>query len=84
MTTAGQKQTWANFNTKLRQHAAISNTMQITTFTYDPVIGLTSQTDTNGIAGYYEYDASGRLRVIRDNDENIISTHEYHYKGQGN
>jgi YD repeat-containing protein len=54
---------------------------QITTFTYDPIIGLTSSTDPNGITTYYDYDAFSRLKSIRDYKGNLVKLNEYHYKG---
>jgi YD repeat-containing protein len=55
---------------------------QMTTYTYDPLIGLTSSTDAKGEVSYYEYDSFQRLMNIKDKDGNIIKHMDYHYQGQ--
>ena len=53
-----------------------------TTFTYKPLIGLTSQTDPAGRKTTYDYDDFGRLKLIKDLNQNIVKKMEYHYAGQ--
>lgn len=53
---------------------------QMTTYTYDPLAGMTSQCDGSNKLTYYEYDAFGRLMHIRDEHKNIIKKMEYQYK----
>ncbi len=55
---------------------------QMTTYTYQPLLGLTSQCDLNNRISYYEYDNLGRLKDLKDQDGNVIKTMDYHYKGQ--
>lgn len=55
---------------------------QMTTYTYAPLVGMTSQCDVANRITYYEYDDFNRLRDIKDQDGNIIKTFTYHYKGQ--
>ena len=51
----------------------------MTTYTYAPLIGMTSQSDANNLPTYYEYDPFGRLKYIRDHERNILKTFEYNY-----
>ncbi|WP_066305620.1 DUF5977 domain-containing protein, partial [Flavobacterium sp. TAB 87] len=54
----------------------------ISTYTYNPLVGVTSISDTKGLTSFYEYDASSRLKFIRDKDLNILQRYCYNYKGQ--
>jgi hypothetical protein len=55
-------------------------TAQMTTYTYDPLIGIISQCDPNNRVIYYEYDDLYRLLRIRDHDKNIIKAFDYKYQ----
>lgn len=55
---------------------------QMTTFTYTPMLGVTSQCDVASRITYYEYDAFQRLADIKDQDQNILKRYCYNYNGQ--
>ncbi|WP_299213248.1 hypothetical protein [uncultured Dokdonia sp.] len=51
----------------------------ITAYTYDPLIGVTSMTDSRGYTMYYQYDEFNRLKYIKDGNGKIYSKNEYNY-----
>lgn len=55
-------------------------TAQMTTYAYTPLIGMITQCDVASRIIYYQYDGLGRLKVVKDQDGNIIKTLNYHYK----
>lgn len=63
----------------LRKDAAMAG-YQISTYTYDPLIGVTSITPPSGIREYYHYDAANRLDKVTDVNGNILKEYQYHYK----
>ncbi|WP_374464396.1 hypothetical protein [Chryseobacterium sp.] len=55
---------------------------QITTYTYDPLIGVRSITPPSGIREVYIYDSANRLKEIRENNQtgNLLKEFKYNYK----
>ena len=56
----------------------------MTTFTYEPLVGVTSRCDADNRISYYEYDDLNRLLRIRDIDNNILKQFDYQYKAEIN
>lgn len=54
--------------------------VMVTTYTYDPLVGVTSITDPRGYTIYYEYDRLNRLKSVKDKEGNILEENEYNYK----
>ncbi len=54
----------------------------VTTYTYEPLVGITSQCDPNNNITYYEYDELNRLSLVRDQDRNVLKRVCYNYAGQ--
>ncbi|MFY0255831.1 hypothetical protein ACDQ55_17960 [Chitinophaga sp. 30R24] len=52
----------------------------MTTYTYQPLVGITSACTANDRIAYYEYDNFGALQVIRDEDRNILKVLDYQYQ----
>jgi len=55
---------------------------KMTTYTYEPFIGLTSKTNENGQSSYNEYDECNRLAFVKDNNKNILKAVCYNYQGE--
>lgn len=61
---------------------------QVTTYTYDPLIGITSTTSPSGLREVYEYDNSGRLKKVKSMDKDTsgnlvyktVKEYQYNYK----
>ncbi|MGK6353529.1 DUF5977 domain-containing protein [Parapedobacter sp. DT-150] len=59
--------------------AAAQRDIQVTTFTYKPLVGMTSQTDAKGMTTYYEYDNYQRLTNVKDHNGNVVTNYKYNY-----
>jgi YD repeat-containing protein len=77
--TSKQRTAFNGLNKRIR--SLVPGAM-VYTSTFDPLIGMTSQTDPNGITTYYEYDAFGRLECVKDDEGNILKKYSYHYQNQ--
>jgi hypothetical protein len=53
---------------------------QISTYTFKPLIGVTTITPPSGIREYYLYDTYNRLQSVQDVDGNILKEYQYNYK----
>ena len=59
------------------------STALMTTYTYAPLVGMTTTCDADNKVTYYYYDGLGRLKWVKDQDGNIIKTYQYHYQNFG-
>ncbi|AZA62819.1 hypothetical protein EG340_18130 [Chryseobacterium indoltheticum] len=76
---SGTEQTLIDKLDAFRKSTALQNA-QITTYTYDPLIGVTSITPPSGIREIYKYDSANRLESIKDVNGKIIKEFQYNYK----
>ncbi len=53
-----------------------------TLYTYDPLVGRTSEVAPNGLVTYYEYDARNRLRFMLNHERKYTGQYQYHYRGE--
>lgn len=53
---------------------------QMTTYTFSPLVGMTSSTDPKGQTTYFEYDQFQRLKFVKDQKGNAVKNYDYHYK----
>ncbi|WP_143305935.1 DUF5977 domain-containing protein [Chitinophaga vietnamensis] len=52
----------------------------VSTYTYRPLVGMSTAADPSGKLSYYDYDAYGRLQTVRDKDTRIVSQFDYKYQ----
>jgi hypothetical protein len=78
--TASDTSTEANLITALNNlRTSLPNAM-VTTFTYKPIMGVSTVTDPKGDVQSYHYDSFKRLQFVKDKEGNILSENQYHYK----
>lgn len=59
---------------RLHPKAAMMNT-----YCYNPLVGISTACDPAGRISYFEYDGSGRLKLVRDENKYILKKYEYKY-----
>lgn len=55
---------------------------QISTFSFQPLIGMNKKIDVRGVQQTFNYDSFNKLRAIRDHDDNVLTSYFYNYKNQ--
>lgn len=68
-----------NAITKLRTDSRLSKAM-VSSYTYRPLVGMTSKTDARGVTEYYQYDGMQRLKAVLDQVKNVTTSMDYHYR----
>ncbi|WP_417875062.1 RHS repeat domain-containing protein [Xanthomarina gelatinilytica] len=77
--TMAQENTLRAALADIQTHASLKNA-QMTYFTYDPLIGVTSVTDPKGYTIYYEYDDFQRLKLVKDASGHLLSEYKTNFK----
>ena len=57
---------------------------QIKSYVYDPLRGVLQTGDPRGDSTHFIYDGLGRLQEIRDKEDHLLSSYEYHFLNQNN
>lgn len=68
---------------KLNQLRQLLLNALVTTYTYKPLVGITSFTEPNEQTTYYDYDGFGRLKEVyikNGNPKQVINSYEYNFK----
>ncbi|WP_291152105.1 RHS repeat domain-containing protein [Flavobacterium sp. UBA7680] len=76
---SGNEASLKNALNAIRNAPELVNAM-VSTYTYVPIIGISSITDPKGQITTYSYDSFGRLEFVKDSNGNILSQNQYHYK----
>lgn len=53
---------------------------QMQSFTYEHLLGMTSQTDAHNQVIHYQYDNQNRLETVSDEKGDILQYYDYHYR----
>ena len=69
----------ANLKTTLNSLRTTFPNALVTTYTYKPMVGVSSITDENGKETTYEYDSFNRLATVKDYLGNILKEYRYNF-----
>lgn len=69
-----------SFLAPLRTSSGLKDAL-VNTYTYKPLLGISSSTDAGNRSTYYTYDIHRRLKTIKDQNNNIIKLFCYNYAG---
>ncbi|EZH73165.1 hypothetical protein ATO12_19355 [Aquimarina atlantica] len=79
--TPAEEVTMRNLFKDLREDVYFADA-QLTGYTYDPLIGVTSMTDPKGYTTYYRYDEFNRLQYGLDQNQHVAQQVRYNYQGE--
>ncbi len=79
--SVAEENTIRNLFEALRANAYFKDA-EISSYTYDPLIGVTSMTDPKGYTMFYHYDPYNRLSHIEDAEGFVVKKYEYNYEGE--
>lgn len=71
-----------NTNASIRNNPVLPVSAHITTYTYDPYFGMTSEIDDSNLGVIYTYDGFGRLTAKYDENYKKLEEYNYHLKLQ--
>lgn len=71
----------ASLRTHLHNLRSIPGAL-VNTYTYKPLVGITSEVDANNRVTFYSYDDFNRLSLVKDDEGNILKRVCYNYAGQ--
>jgi hypothetical protein len=77
--------TESDYFQKLAEVRSMLTNSQVSTYTYKPLIGISTMTDPRGVTTYYEYDTFNRLKqtyIIENGEKKILQKNDYHYANQ--
>ena len=76
--SALQSMDGATLRSELGKLRSLANA-QATTYTHDPLVGVTSQTDPNGRTMIYHYDNLNRLEWMESQEGHVVQKFDYQY-----